>query len=329
MKTVFIGAAGHQGYALEIKNTVQDNKFAAIAPGVPEEDVTDFYSASLESLGAKLYDDYKEMITSENPDIAVIATQFHLNGHIAAECMEKGIHVFVEKPIAFEMRELDRLRNLTEQKGVKLISMLPYRYHPDFWAAYQAVKRNDVGDPLLINAQKSYKLGNRPEFFRHRETYGSTILWVGIHAIDWIYWFTAGKIDSITAHHTTKGNHGHGELESSALCFYRLSNSGSAAANIDYFRPSGAYSHGDDRIRVAGEKGVVEVLKEEARLISGENPETVLEKEPPATLFGDFIKYIREEGEPRYPSVDTFGIHELAIRTRESADTGKTVSFRS
>jgi predicted dehydrogenase len=328
MKTVVIGAAGHMGYALEAKKTNPDIEFSGLAPGAPDEDVSGFYSASMKGFGTKLYDNYREMLTVENPETAVIATQFHLNGSIAAECMDRGIHVFVEKPIAFDMDQLERLRSLAETNNVKIISMLPYRYHPDFWAAYQAVKEGKIGEPLLINAQKSYKLGNRPGFYRHRETYGSTILWVGIHAIDWIYWFTEGQIETVTANHTVKGNRGHGELESSAHILYRLKNSGSAAANVDYFRPPGAPTHGDDRIRVAGEAGVVEVMREEARLLSGDNPESELEKTPPASLFGDFIGSIRGTAVPRYTMDDTFGIHELAIRTREAADTGKTIPFR-
>ena len=45
-----------------------------------------------------------------------------------------------------------------------------------------------------------------------------------------------------------------------------------AATNIDYLRPNGASSHGDDRLRVVGTLGQVEVIGETVRLIdaSGE-----------------------------------------------------------
>ena len=54
-----------------------------------------------------------------------------------------------------------------------------------------------VGQIRLMNAQKSYKLGRRNEFYKIRSTYGGTIPWVGSHAIDWLYWFSGEKFESV------------------------------------------------------------------------------------------------------------------------------------
>ena len=51
-----------------------------------------------------------------------------------------------------------------------------------------------------------------------------TIPWVAIHGIDWIHWFSAGRITDVSASHTSAGNRGHGEMESSGVCLYRLAN---------------------------------------------------------------------------------------------------------
>ncbi len=88
--------------------------------------------------------------------------------------------------------------------------MLSSRYIPGFHAVWSAVQDGAVGEPLLINALKSYKLGTRHPMYTHRATYGGTIPWVAIHGIDWIHWITGGAITDVSACHTTRGNGGHG-----------------------------------------------------------------------------------------------------------------------
>ena len=89
-------------------------------------------------------------------------------------------------------------------------------------------------------------------FFRTRSSYGGTIPWVGIHAIDWIRWFAGREFVTVRASHSTRHNFDHDELEVTALCHFTLEQDVFASANIDYLRPRGAPTHGDDRVRVAG-----------------------------------------------------------------------------
>jgi predicted dehydrogenase len=206
--------------------------------------------------------------------------------------------------------------------------MLPYRYHPEFHAARTAVAEGLVGEPLLITAQKSYKLGARHPMYTRRFTYGGTIPWVAIHAIDWVFWFTRGRITDVSAIHTTSGNRSHGELESCGVCLFRLANSGAAAVSCDYFRPPGAPTHGDDRLRVAGEKGIVEVAGGEAVLTAGSAPPRKLPREEPRSLFEEFVRHV-EEGSPlRITAEEAFDVSELALKSREAADSRTSIKFR-
>jgi len=45
--------------------------------------------------------------------------------------------------------------------------MLNMRYEPALRAAYNAVRAGAVGEVRVLHAQKSYRLGTRPDFFRH------------------------------------------------------------------------------------------------------------------------------------------------------------------
>ena len=142
--------------------------------------------------------------------------------------------------------------------------------------------------------------------------------------MDWVQWFSGRGVRGVTARHTTRGNHDHGELESSGVCLFALDNGGSAIANIDFFRPAGAQTHGDDRVRVAGPAGVVEVRGAKATLITHrETRDLDLDPSDSADLlFSDFVGSIRGTAEPRMSLEELYEIIEISLLARESADTG-------
>ena len=87
--------------------------------------------------------------------------------------------------------------------------MLDMRTLPIFRAARQAVQQGAIGDPILISSQKSYKYGaKRPWFYRERKTYGGTISWVGIHALDYMEWVSGQKYTHVAAY---EGNKAHSQ----------------------------------------------------------------------------------------------------------------------
>jgi len=328
MKVAFIGASGHQGLALEAVGKVAELEFRGMAAGGPEEDVTPWHARSLAPLGVPLFDDWRDMLDRVKPDVAVVAPWFHRQAPVAIECIRRGIHVFLEKPMALVPEDLEALRAAWRGGSVKLCPMFALRWAPAFWAAYQAVRDGLIGEPLVLHAQKSYRMGDRSGLYAARATYGGTIPWVGIHGIDWIHWFTGGRILDVTARHTARDNGGFGDMESSGMCLFRLGNSGTATLSIDYFRPAAAPTHGDDRIRAAGSRGVVEVMDGKAVLCTASEPPRLLDLEAGDGIFADFLRHVRGGAPLRVGAEEAFSVAELALKSRESADTGRTVPFR-
>jgi len=325
VKAAIIGTSGHIDLALEVRDRLPQLSFVGIAPGSADEDAREFYVDQLEPSLIPFYEDYHRMLDREKPEVVVVAPFFFLQSRIACECLERGMHVFVEKPMAVSQDQLERLRRAHALGKADLCPMLFYRYHPAFHAAWRALKEGLIGEPLLITAQKSFKLGTRHAMYTHRATYGGTIPWVAVHGIDWIHWFTGGGITHVAASHTSAGNRGHGEMESSGACLFRLANSGCATLSFDYFRPGSAQTHGDDRMRIAGEKGVLEVAGGEATLFTHDAPPRRLEKEDQLSLFQEFIRHIQEGAGMRITAEDAFTVSELALRSREAADTGAAI----
>jgi predicted dehydrogenase len=66
----------------------------------------------------KRYTDYKEMVQENKIDLISIATESGLHAEIALFCIENGINVIIEKPMAMCLEDADKIIKLSEEKGV-------------------------------------------------------------------------------------------------------------------------------------------------------------------------------------------------------------------
>ncbi|UUZ95208.1 Gfo/Idh/MocA family oxidoreductase [Paenibacillus sp. P25] len=332
MKLAMIGATGHTNYVFAGLREPPEVKLAAMAVGSAGETLDKVtQTAQREGHSPVVYADYIELLDEVEPEIVAVACHFHDHARIAAEALRRGIHVFVEKPVATTLDDLALLREayaVAEGKGVHLAAMLGIRYQPAFLAAWLAVKDGTVGKVRLLQAQKSYRLGRRGDPFTKRHTYGGTIPWVGDHAIDWVHWYSGRRFETVYATHSTLFNEGHGELELTAQCQFTMSGETAASVSIDYLRPNEAPSHGDDRIRIAGTAGVLEVRDQQVLLINAR--QTGVQESPlvpKRELFADFVRQINGEGRCLVSAEDSFYVTEACLRALMSADEKRVVHF--
>ena len=290
MKIVQIGAAGHAFYAYNgIK--AHDIDFSGISSGSAGIEAEGISQAleRLKKLGfsPKLYSDWREMLDAEKPDIAIVDCWFNEHGKISLWALERGINVFVDKPIATDFETLDAI---SKCGGAFIGAMFDYRCNPTFKAAKKAIEQGRIGEVRMMVSRKSYKLGKRPEFYRSRETYCGIIPWVAIHAIDWMAWLSGEKYTDVSAMLSRRENGGNGDMDIAAAAQFTMTNDVIATVTADMYRPSSAKTHGDDRVRVVGTKGIIEVMSGKATLISDEAGGLIeLPDEPAGDIFEDFL----------------------------------------
>ena len=326
MKVVYIGDKGSHSDNLNDATRGDDRFIAcAVAGGTLDEDVTGLYEYIKEDHpGVKLYQDFREMLDVEKPDIAVVSPRFDLTARVCMECARRNVNVLAEKPIATSLEELEELRQVVKESGIHFMAMHFLRLSGAFYQALCAVRQGAIGKVRMVNAQKSYKLGKRQDFFKKRETYGGTILWVGVHAIDWIYAMIRKPCIKVNACQSCIGNRGHGELESTCLCQYIFEDEVMASLNIDYLRPGAAPTHSDDRLRVVGTEGVLDVQGGRLTMTNSQG-EQKPEPEKGKNLSVEFLNEILGEGLCEIRPEEVFDIAKLAILTQQAADKGETV----
>lgn len=329
MKICIIGGSGHYRYVIE--GLDDSAHLLGIAPGSVDEDLGKLREAcSRAKLEPKEYADWRVMLDELHPDIAAINPHFADTATISLHCIERGIHVFSEKPVATEWRDLAALEAALASRPTHFAAMFGIRYQPAFLAAHAAASAGRVGQIRLLQAQKSYRLGTRPAFFSQRKRYGGSISWVGSHAIDWVRWFSGADFLSVNALQSRVGNAGNGELEVSAQCQFSMSEGIMAQISLDYLRPASAPSHEDDRLRVVGTRGVLEVRDGQAFLIEAEQagvqPLALL---PAGAIFADFLRQVRGLGRCLVTQEDSLIVTKACLAAQQSADEGRPYDFTS
>ena len=314
MKICIIGANGHWQYALD---ELAKNEVVGVAPGFGGEDVSGVIDTLAKNgIEAKAVENYEEFYGKA--DVAIVNTRFDLNAVVTAEFLKRDIFVFSEKPLATTIEQLEMLKEVQKKSKAFVCAMFGIRYEWWYRTVKEAVK--DLGKIRMINAQKSYKLYTRPDFYKNINTFGGLIPWVAIHAIDWAYSLVKMDLTLVSAVTDNQYNNNHGDLEMTALCQFKTDDGCVISVNADYFRPEAADTHDDDRLRVVGTEGVVEHQQGKVTKID-KNGTVVLEKEPEEDVFELFLR--RTKGEDTGVTCEeSFYITELALKARDLALEG-------
>src|SRR5438309_1809205 len=70
-----------------------------------------------ERFGCPYFADHREMLVAIRPDAAAVLAPHPFHATIAIDCLNAGAHVLVEKPIAVQVAEADRMIAAAEQAG--------------------------------------------------------------------------------------------------------------------------------------------------------------------------------------------------------------------
>lgn len=150
LKLGFIGAGGvtqskHLPAIWRLRTTWEPVQVPAVVTlnEVDGEKISELY-------GCRWYADYQEMLAEEQLDGVIVATpdEFHYEHTMA--CLERGLHVLVEKPIARSLVHAEQMCYLASQKGLVFFTVANKRYSPPYHKAKKFITEGPVSDPALF-----------------------------------------------------------------------------------------------------------------------------------------------------------------------------------
>lgn len=290
-----------------------------------------------------VYKDYKEMLEKEQIDIAYIATESGYHPEIAINCMNKGIHVIVEKPMALSTKEAKAMIACAKQNGVKLCIAHQNRFNKAVQKLRKEVEAGSFGK--LVNGTARILWNRNMGYYEQapwRGTYqldGGTLMNQCIHNIDLLQWMMNSEVDTVYAQCGTFLRKIEGEDFGAIIVRFKNGAVGIIEGSACVY-PKNL----EETLSIFGEKaaiciGGIAVNKIETWRVEGspESEEEVLaaQDDNPANVYGsghtllfkDVVDAIINNREPLISGEEGIKPLEIILAAYKSSATGMPVKF--
>ena len=324
-----VGADGHTGDILRPLADWPDVKLVAVANARSDPKAWDALLKQPPVAVARRYGTAAELLAAEPLDLVAVCNNNGERAGVILACLAKRIPVIAEKPFALKWQDLQEIEAAKAAANVPVGMIMPMRFEPWFLAMREVVQSGEVGEIAQIDAQKSYQLGERPAWQKSAALYGSTILWIGIHMLDLMEWASGRRFTEAASFESRVAFPEMGDLQNVTTSMFRLDNGGTATLRMDYLRPATASGHGDDRLRLAGTKGVVEYQEATGvTVMSAAGAPRRLTNLPEAgSVFGDFLGQVYLRKKPALSWDEIVRANYVTLKAEEAARSGRIVSI--
>lgn len=141
--------------------------------------------------GARVYEDYKEMLAKEDLDVVHVCTPNNAHAPISIAAMEADCHVMCEKPMAKTVEQARAMLDAYKRTGKKLTIGYQNRFMAKNQYLKKACERGDLGE---IYFAKAHALRRRAVptwgvFLDEEAQGGGPLIDIGTHALDLTLWF--------------------------------------------------------------------------------------------------------------------------------------------
>lgn len=145
--------------------------------------------------------DYKELVETVKPNLVAIATESGSHAEIALYCIERGISVIIEKPMAMSMCDAEEIVKRSEEQGVAVSVCHQNRFNEAVQAMRQALEKGRFGKishgsvHVRWNRDKSYY--DQAKWRGKWEEDGGCLMNQCIHGIDLLRWMMGDDAEEI------------------------------------------------------------------------------------------------------------------------------------
>jgi predicted dehydrogenase len=152
---------------------------------------------------ASTYSDWQKMLAEQELDVVSICTPNCWHKDMAIACLEKGIDLLLEKPIAMTLDEATEILAAAEKSSSRVMVGFSHRFQGANVAARKAVQEGKIGKLYMARIRFAHT-GPIPGwaksdwFYKQAEAGGGALLDMGIHAFDLIQWMV-GSVTAVNA----------------------------------------------------------------------------------------------------------------------------------
>lgn len=235
-------------------------EIVAVCDVVPEHMEAVLAKHGLEQDGSiRRYTDYKKLIEETAPELVSIATESGLHAEIALYCIDRGIHVIIEKPMAMSLKDADRIIALSEERRVKVCACHQNRFNVAVQEMRKALESGRFG--RLSHGSIHVRWNRNRDYYTQapwRGTWaqdGGALMNQCIHGIDLLRWTFGDEVEEVYGQ-TRQQFHDYLEAEDVGMAVVKFKNG--AIATIE--GTTNVYPQNlEETLYVFGEKGTVKL----------------------------------------------------------------------
>jgi predicted dehydrogenase len=139
--------------------------------------------------------DYRELLARPEVTAAIIATDEHLHVGPVLAAVERGLALLIEKPLATELAESERVLKAIQKSGVDAVVGYTQRFRRRWLAAKEKVRTGQLGDVTLVTSRAFMNRLVAIDNYRRTDDASSISPMVisGTHALDIVMWMMEAK----------------------------------------------------------------------------------------------------------------------------------------
>lgn len=344
MKYALIGCGR---IALNHVKAVVDNDLEFIAAcDIDPKKVEDLWARSgyEKAEQVAVYTDHRQML-EDHPEIELvsIATESGKHAQIALDCIEKGVHVIIEKPMAMSLKDADAIIAAAEKHDVRVAACHQNRFNIAVQNMRGALESGRFG--RLSHGTVHVRWNRNQGYYTQApwrgtwEQDGGALMNQCIHGIDLLRWSLGDEIVAVYGQ-TRQQFHDYLEAEDLGVAIIQFKNGaiGTVEGTTNVF-PKNL----EETLYVFGEEGTVKLggkscnhidvwqfadeREEDARLAGYQEETTNVYGNGHTPLFKDMMEAIREHRAPYVDAKAGKRALELVLAIYKSQKTGEVVRF--
>ena len=206
------------------------------------------------------YTDYKQLL-ADHPELQLvaIATESGLHAQIALDCIDAGVNVIIEKPMAMTMADAEKIICRSEEKGVTVCACHQNRFNVAVQKTRQALESGRFG--RLSHGSIHVRWNRNKAYYEQapwRGTWaqdGGCLMNQCIHGIDLLRWMFGNEVEEVYGV-TKQQFHDYLEAEDIGMAVIRFKNG--AVATVE--GTTNVYPKNlEETLYIFGEKGTVKI----------------------------------------------------------------------
>ncbi len=191
----------------------KEGKVIILGIAEPDAKLADRYMRQYQLPSSIFYPSLHEMLGKVKPEAVLAYNAISEHVAVVEACAPKGIHVMVEKPLAFSMKDAERMKSLADQFHIQLLVNYETTWYGSNQFIYKRVMSDDIGSIRKMIVHDGHngpkEIGCSQDFLNWltdpEKNGGGAIVDFGCYGANLMTWLMNGEtpiaVTAITRHH--------------------------------------------------------------------------------------------------------------------------------